>query len=391
LTGSDYTSAYIYNRLTASSTTDGTNTAYLASSSYDGSALTNITNMQEHDSAYTTSVIYRGNPTTITTPTSTMTQAFDIGGNVTSTTNNGVTSSVSTTSATNYAAPSSITTNSLSTSLTWSGFLGVTGVTDPNNDQASMAYDAFARPTTTTSPYGATTTYTYNDTASPPNHVATTNGHWVTSYLDGFGRTVQKNTGYGTSPNQTLVSAVNTTYAPCGCSPLGKVSAVSQPWISGTVYYTTYTYDALGRPTAIAAPDSTTNPSTTKYAYKGNQVTVTDPAGNTKIYTMDSFGNLLTVQETDPQLGSVTTSYTYDVMNHLIGVSMPRGTATQTRTFNYNVSGTVVTAFLQSATNPEIGTVSYTYNSNNTLASKTDAKGQNFTYGYDTYISADDN
>jgi hypothetical protein len=50
------------------------------------------------------------------------------------------------------------------------------------------------------------------------------------------------------------------------------------------------------------------------------------------------------------------------VMNHLISVSMPRGTATQTRTFNYNV-GSSVTAFLQSATNPETGTVSYTYNS----------------------------
>jgi YD repeat-containing protein len=148
--------------------------------------------MQEHDSAYPTSVLYRGNPTTMMTPTSTMTQAFDIGGNVTSTTNNGVTSNVSTTSATNYAAPSSITTNSLSTSLTWSGFLGVTGVTDPNNDQASMAYDAFARPSTTTSPYGATITYTYNDTATPPNHVATTNGHWVTTNLDGFGRTVKR-------------------------------------------------------------------------------------------------------------------------------------------------------------------------------------------------------
>jgi YD repeat-containing protein len=72
-------------------------------------------------------------------------------------------------------------------------------------------------------------------------------------------------------------------------------------------------------------------------------------------------------------------------MNHLIAVSMPRNGYTQTRTFNYNVNGTVVTAFLQSATNPETGTVSYTYNSNNTLASKTDAKNQNFTYAYDTY------
>jgi YD repeat-containing protein len=287
LTNSNYTSAYIYNRLVTSTVTSGSNTAYLASNSYDGSALTNVTNMPEHDSAYTTSVVYRGNPTTITTPTSTVTQAYDIGGNVTGTTNNGVTSSVSTTSATNYAEPSSVTTNALSTSMTWSGALAVTGVTDPNNDQATMAYDAISRPTTTTSPYGATTTYTYNDSASPPNHVATTNGHFVTTILDGFGRTVQKNTGYGASPG-TLVSTVYTTYAPCGCSPLGKVSAVSQPWVSGTVYSTTYTYDAMGRPTAIGAPDSTTNPSTTKYAYKGNQVTVTDPANNSKIYTMDS-------------------------------------------------------------------------------------------------------
>ncbi len=85
----------------------------------------------------------------------------------------------------------------------------MTGVTDPNNDQATMAYDAISRPTSTTSPYGATTTHTYNDSASPPSHVATTNGHWVTTTnLDGFGRTVQKITGFGTSPNQTLVSTV---------------------------------------------------------------------------------------------------------------------------------------------------------------------------------------
>ena len=63
---------------------------------------------------------------------------------------------------------------------------------------------------------------------------------------------------------------------------------------------------------------------------------------------------------------------------------MPRGSATQTRTFNYN-SGTTVTGFPQSATNPENGTVTYTYNANNLLASKTDAKRQNLTYQYDSY------
>lgn len=55
-----------------------------------------------------------------------------------------------------------------------------------------------------------------------------------------------------------------------------------------------------------------------------------------------------------------------------------RGTR-QTRTFVYNDAG-----LLTSATNPENGTVSYTYGSNNVLATKTDAKGQETVYLYDS-------
>ncbi len=46
---------------------------------------------------------------------------------------------------------------------------------------------------------------------------------------DGFGRTIQVQKGNGT----TVVSTVQTQYAPCACSPLGKVSAVSQPYAPG--------------------------------------------------------------------------------------------------------------------------------------------------------------
>src|SRR5580658_6278340 len=83
-------------------------------------------------------------------------------------------------------------------------------------------------------------------------------------------------------------------------------------------------------------------------------------------------------------LGTVSTNYTYDMLNHLIQVSMPRGSNTQTRTFNY-ITGSTVGINLLSATNPENGTVSYAYNSDNTLHTKTDAKGQVFTYSYDSY------
>jgi len=211
--------------------------------------------------------------------------------------------------------------------------------------------------------------YTYNDT----------DGHWVKTVMDGFGRTIQTITGYGT----TTVSTADTQYAPCGCSPLGKLSKQSQPYApGGSDAWTVYHYDASGRTTSVVLPDN----STTMYSYNGAQVVATDPAGLTKSFTMDAFGNLVDVGEIDPALGLVQTTYTYDVLNHLTNVNMTRGTHTQTRTFNYNKPSTTVTAFLQSATNPENGTVTYTYNSGttNTLASKTDAKGQKLTYEYDT-------
>ena len=75
----------------------------------------------------------------------------------------------------------------------------------------------------------------------------------------------------------------------------------------------------------------------------------------------------------------------YDVLSHLITVQQTRGTVTQTRSFNYNNSGGNVTALLQSATNPENGTVSYTYNADNTLATKKDARSQQVSYTYDAF------
>ena len=62
-------------------------------------------------------------------------------------------------------------------------------------------------------------------------------------------------------------------------------------------------------------------------------------------------------------------------------VSMTRGTSTQTRDFYYDPT----TQRLTSATNPENGTVSYTYNADGTLATKLDANGNTESYNYDTY------
>jgi len=64
---------------------------------------------------------------------------------------------------------------------------------------------------------------------------------------------------------------------------------------------------------------------------------------------------------------------------------MPRRSTTQSRAFNYIDAGGHVGPNLQSATNPENGTVTYTYNSDNTVATRIDAKGQKMAYSDDSY------
>src|SRR5271165_6872857 len=409
LNSSNYTSLHIVNRLTGSAVTDGTNTSTLSAIAYDNDAINGqlaaAPGITAHDAAYACNypasgctTYYRGNPTTITQPGNTTSMAHDIAGNVVSSTTNGVTST-STQTSPSYAVPSAITTGSFTTNLGFSSFLGLMNETGPNGDSLAIGYDTAARPTTSTSPYGAVTTYAYNDVIQPPspnlpNHTTNTNNHGARTFYDGFARTIAVQTGTWNGSNFTAISEVDSVYGSCGCSPLGKLVQTSMPYTpasgmntppftpaSGvTIVYTTYAYDGMGRTLTKTAPDG----SVTTYAYSGSMVTVTDPAGNWKQYTMDSLGNVTQVLEPDPSLGNVTTSYTYDVLNHLITVSMPRGSTTQTRTFNYTVSNSVGSLLL-SATNPENGTVTYTYNSNNQIATKIDAKNQEIQYTYDSY------
>ncbi|HEV8414572.1 MAG TPA: RHS repeat-associated core domain-containing protein [Bryobacteraceae bacterium] len=533
-TGSGYASRYIFNRLATSPTTTVT---------YDEFGLTSLSGILDWDTSMS-GITLRGNPTTITSPAGTQTMHYDVAGGVTSTTSNGVTTSLTSTGTTNYAAPSQITVGGFSTSLTYNSFLGLTNETDPNGAQMTIGYDVVARPSSTTSPFGATTTNTYSDTSNPPTVTSAVNGRWTRNSMDGLGRTIKTETGNASG----TVSVAETQYDSCGCSPTGKVKQTALPHAPGaTPVWTTYTYDGIGR-TLTSTTAGTDTTGTTNYLYQGNTVTVTDAAGHWKKYTMNALGQLVQVNEPNPsssgggsstnyalslngavasassqysssypvssindgdELGSnwgnsggwndaagppswveidfagqktineidvytladcfpncasitpsqtatsygisdfqvqydsagswqtvsggsissntlawnkltfssVTTgkirvnitaahggfsrlveleawgsgggngseyftNYSYDSLGHLTGVSMPRSTGTQTRTFNY---GNPPGAQLLSATNPENGTVSYTYNSDHTLATKTDAKSQQVQYSYDSY------
>jgi RHS repeat-associated protein len=72
---------------------------------------------------------------------------------------------------------------------------------------------------------------------------------------------------------------------------------------------------------------------------------------------------------------SVSTTYTYDQLNHLIGVSQ----GSQTRSYTYDGMGR-----LTSSTTPEAGTVSSAYNGFSLVTSTTDARGVVASYSYDS-------
>ncbi len=241
--------------------------------------------------------------------------------------------------------------------------------TGANGESSGTVYDSYARPASKTSPTGAVTTYAYTQNTV----TATTNGRYVKTTFDGFGRTTFTETGYGT----TAVSIVENQYEPCGCTPIGKLSRTSRPYAPGatTKYWTTYTYDQLGRTVSVVAPDAA---STTSYLYQGNTVKTTDAAGKWKKFTQDAVGNLVQVNEPNPAGGSdYVTTYTYDAYDHLTGVSMPRPTGTQTRTFTY------FNGMLAGKTEPETGSIGVSFNTDMTLNYKVDAKGQKTSMVYD--------
>jgi len=179
---------------------------------------------------------------------------------------------------------------------------------------------------------------------------------------DGLGR-VSATVQYG---DPAGVAKTDTTY-----DALGRVYSVSNPYRStDTVYLTTTTYDALGRITELKTSG---DGATVTTSYAGNQSTVTDQAGKKRTNTYDVLGRLTRVVE-DPGAGGLnySTSYGYDALDDLVSVTQ----GSQTRGFAYDAVRRLLTA-----TNPESGTVKYTYDRVGNLVSKTDGRGTITCYG----------
>ena len=108
-------------------------------------------------------------------------------------------------------------------------------------------------------------------------------------------------------------------------------------------------------------------------SHNANQVLVTDQAGKQRQSTMDGLGRLTQVVE-DPNGLNYLTTYSYDTLDNLTTVSQ----GNQTRSFAYSSLKR-----LMSASNPESGIVSYTYDNDGNLLTKTDARSIVTTMAYD--------
>lgn len=292
-----------------------------------------------------------------------------------------VTSSFSGT--TNFAMPDIITPNStgyLATSFTYDADQRPAATTAPNSAVTSTSYDTYGRVESKSFASGGAVLYTYTTGSGTSNilersRVSSSQYAFTRSRLDGLGRVIKTESG---GHDMAIKTVTETEYEPCACSPTGKVKRTSLPYApGGTVQWTTYTYDALGRTLSVALPGGA---GTTTYEYVKNTVKVTDPAGKWKTYETNGLGQLVKVIEPNPAGGAnLETTYAYNVRGQLYTATMTRGGTTQVRTFNYDLA----TGRLTSAVKPETGTTSYTYNSDGTVQHTVDAKNQRTSFTYD--------
>ncbi len=262
----------------------------------------------------------------------------------------------------------------------------VTGVTDSNSQTTTFDYDALLRVKTLKFPsQGAQgqgeTDLAYNESSLPFSVTRTTK---VTTspvlnlihktVVDGLGRVIQK---------QLISDAQGTDIVDIGYDAVGYKTTESRPYRSQTetTYgVTTSNYDALGRGIKTIPPDGTANSNNVATSYSNFPlVTVTDQAGASRTSQVDGLGRLIAVWE-DPTGFNFQTVYQYDGLGNLLCVeqhggvtgsgcsSPPSSDATspwRVRRFSYDSR-----SLLLSATNPESGAISYSYNNDGVMMSK---------------------
>ena len=141
-----------------------------------------------------------------------------------------------------------------------------------------------------------------------------------------------------------------------GPTDVGSVcSAPSRSWA-------TTTYDLLGRPTLIQAPDGSQQ--STQYA--GRTTTAWDQRSNPTVQVINGKGEVLSMQDAS----GFTTQFTYQADGNVASVTRNAGAGIITNTFVYDVSGRKI-----QQVDPDTGTTTLEYNALGEVIAQTDNGG----------------
>ena len=251
-----------------------------------------------------------------------------------------------------------------------------TSATDENSNSTSLQYDGSWRLTQTSFPDGGLLAFSYQDSApfsvTVTRKINSTQNEITTAVVDGVGRLSQTQFH---DPDCTAGSAlVKQDYVYTEDSTAHDLlTKSSTPYCStpNTIYgLQSITHsDLLNRTKSVVQTDGSTATTT----YNDNQTTVTDEAAKKRTSQADGIGRLTAVWE-DPSSANYETDYGYDPLGNLLRVDQ-KGTAPtdstkwRTRQFTYDSFSR-----LSTSNNPERGTVTYTWNDDGTLATRTAPK-----------------
>ena len=394
------------------STTDGANGVTMAT--YDGAGnrltstdpLTNVTHYGYDGRNLVVSVTDalgtvtkteydgNGNKTKVTDPlTHITTYGYDADNRLTSVTDpNGHTTSY----VYDFAGNQTQMTDPLSqtTAYQYDALNRLTQVTDAMGGRAIYGYDAVGNGTAITDPDGITTHIHYDAVNRPDGETDPTTGS--SSYIyDGVSNLLQKTDGNNTVTKYSYDKANRLKVA---TYPEGPVSfnydgAGDRHSMTDQTGTTTYQYDGARRLTQNAAPGGTT---AYTYDLAGNLKTLTYPDGNTVTYSYDPLNHLVGVTD----WSGLTSGYSYDAAGRKSAASQPNGTRA---IYTYDpgsrltgvrwtgVNGAPVASFAytydaagnRKAVTDLTGTSSFNYDKVNRLTQATYADSTNVGYQYD--------